>query len=163
MSTQIFRLALAVALGIFLGACASNAPQFKTSPVPNPSAPMAFFGESNISHEMRMEYAVALQNSGLYNFVVDNISEEQIKEGVEIRLNYSEETGIFGGVPTLVLKAEFKKEGLTWFNFTIREKSDKTDLSTPLSKSKEKNYRKQVLLERFLEEVKRAGDALNRA
>ncbi len=142
-----------------MGACSwQPASQFQTSPVPNPNAPMAFFGEGNVNYEMRLEYAIALQNSGLYNFVLENLSEEQTENAVEIRLDYSEEKGTFRGVPVLVLKAEFKKEGLTWFNFTIREKSDKTDLSTPLSKSKENSYRKRVLLERFLGEVKRATE-----
>ena len=141
-----------------MGACArQSAPQFQTSPVPNPNAPIAFFGDgSNISHDMRVEYAIALQNSGLYNFVLENFSEEQVENAVEIRINYSEEKGKFRGVPVLVLKADFIKEGVAWFKFTIRESSDKSNLSTPLSKSREKEYRKKVLLDRFLGEVKRA-------
>jgi len=152
-----FLFSLVIAGGLLLGACARQpAPQFQTSPVPNPDAPMAFFGEGNINQEMRMEYAIALQNSGLYNFVLENFSEEQVKNAVEIRIHYSEERGRFRGIPILVLKAEFIKEGVAWFKFTIRESSDKKNLSTPLSKNREKNYRKQVLLERFLGEIKRA-------
>ena len=119
---------------------------------------MAFFGEGNISHEMRTEYAIALQNSGLYNFVLENFSEEQMKNAVEIRVNYSEERGKFRGIPILVLKAEFVKEGVAWLKFTIKESSDKNNLSTPLSKNREKDYRKLVLLERFLGEIKRATE-----
>ncbi|MDR1812899.1 MAG: hypothetical protein LBQ87_08740 [Candidatus Fibromonas sp.] len=156
MSSRFF-LSSVIAWGLLLGACSRQpAPQFQTSPVPNPNAPMAFFSDgSNINHEMRMEYATALQNSGLYNFVLENFSEEQVKNAVEIRINYSEERGKFTGIPVLVLKTEFIKEEFAWFKFTIRETSDKNNLFSPLSKIREKNYRKQLLLERFLEEVRR--------
>jgi hypothetical protein len=134
-----------------------SAPVFQNSPLPNPNAPMAFFGPGNISQEMQREYAAKLQNAGLYNFVVENFSEEQIKNAVEIRLHYIEEVGKFQGIPALVLKAEFVKGDFVWFNFTIREKSDKDNLSNPRSKNNEKKFRQKILMERFLEEVKRVS------
>ncbi|MCL2101261.1 MAG: hypothetical protein FWH22_06060 [Fibromonadales bacterium] len=87
--------------------------------------------------DMQKEYAAALQNSGIYNFVFDNFSEEQIENGIEIRLNYGKEK--IEGKTHFVLKAEFIKDDLAWFSFTIKEE--------------EKN--KQILLDRFLQEVKR--------
>ncbi len=106
---------------------------------------------------MQLEYAAALQNSGIYNFVIESFSEEQIENAVEIRLNYSEERGAFRGIPTLILKAEFLKDGSPWFNVAIRESSDRNNLSNPRSKSSEKKFRKRVLLERFLEETRRVA------
>ncbi|WP_461252404.1 hypothetical protein, partial [Treponema sp. R8-4-B8] len=116
----------------------------------NPGATVAFFGESNSSHDMRHEYAFAMQKAGFYNFVLENFSEEQLENPVEIRLNYSEERGKFTGIPTQVIKAEFLKNGTSWFKFTLKESSDKENLH-PRDKATEKKYRQKVLLDRFLE------------
>jgi len=110
------------------------------TPPPNPDAPIAFFGESNMSRQMRHEYAVALQNSGLYNFAIDNFAEEQVRNAVEIRLNYEEP-----GKKVLVLNAEIIKDGQTTFKTTIKEKYES------------KGTGQKVLLESFLQEVKRVS------
>jgi hypothetical protein len=132
-------------------------PVFQNVPITNPNAPLAFFGESTANSQMRYEYAVALQKAGLYNFSAENFSEEDIENAIEIRLNYSEERGNFNGIPVLVLKTEILKNNKVWFMFTIKETSDKNNLNNLRTKKLEKNFRKHVLLERFLEEVKRVS------
>ena len=123
-------------------------------PIVNPNATVAFFGESNSNYDMRREYALAMQKAGFYNFVLENFSEQQLENPVEVRLDYIEEKGKFTGIPTQVIKAEFLKNGVSWFKLTLREYSDKENLH-PRDKATEKKYRQKVLLERFLEEVKR--------
>ena len=149
-------IALAGLALLVLASCAKRpVPTLQNVPVTNPDAPLAFFGESNADHEMRYEYAAALQKSGFYNFTVEDFSEEQMGKAVEIRLNYSEEKGKFHGIPVLVLQTEILKNNTIWFKFTIRESSDKNNLNNTRSKNSEKKFRNQILLERFLEEVKR--------
>jgi len=140
---------------LFLLSCASQ-PAVQSMPAEpvNPQATLAFFSINNLKHDTRMEYAVALQNAGLYNFITEEPSEEQIDSAVEIRLNYKEENWKFSRIPVLVLEAEFLKDKTTWFKFTIKEESDKSAYA-PWSRSKEKKFRQKVLLERFLEETKR--------
>ena len=103
---------------------------------------------------MRHEYALAMQKAGFYNFILEDFSEKQLENSVEVRLDYIEEKGSFTGIPTQVIKAEFLKNGASWFRFTLKEFSDKQNLH-PRAKITEKKYRQKVLLERFLEEVKR--------
>jgi len=108
------------------------------APPPNLNAPIAFMGEGNMSQGMRHEYAVALQNSGLYNFSVESFSEEQIEQAVEIRLNYEEpEKNVY------ILKAEIIKDNSSWLSTTLKEEG------------KDKKERKHALMDRFLAEVKR--------
>jgi len=140
-------------LPLFFASCSQHPTVDFQSVPPNPQAPLAFFGEGNADGTMKREYAVALQNAGLYNFVTETISEEQIENAVEIRLNY-EEFKKLNRVPILVLNAEFLVEGVTTLKFTIKEENPKT-LFTPISKKKEKKISRKVLLERFLMEVKR--------
>jgi len=148
-------LVLAVlALVSLFGACSRQHSVLENMPVTNPNATVAFFGESNASYEMRREYALAMQKMGYYNFILENFSEQQLENPVEIRLDYSEEKGKFTGIPIQVIKAEFLKNGVSWFNFTLKETSSKDNL-LPRDRVTEKKYRQQVLLERFLEEVKR--------
>jgi len=146
-----------LAMGLFLlfFSCAGQSTPLSlpTEPV-NPSATLAFFSINNLSHEMRLEYATALQNAGLYNFITMEPSEEQIDSAVEIRLNYKEVGWKLSRIPILVLEAEFLRGGATWFKLTIKEESDKS-VYAPWSKSKEKKFRRKVLMERFLEETKR--------
>jgi len=146
-------LAVLAVVSLF-GACSKRPSALQEMPLANPNAAVAFFGESNVSHDMRYEYALAMQKAGFYNFVLENYSEEQLENPVEVRLDYSEERGSFTGIPTQVIKAEFLKNGAPWFKVTLKEYSDKLNL-TPRSKITEKKYRQKVLLERFLEEVKR--------
>jgi len=146
-------LAILVFVSLF-GACYKQPSPLQGIPLTNPNATVAFFGEGNTSSEMRREYAAALQKAGYYNFVLEDISAEQLENPVEVRLDYSEEKGNFNGVPTQVLKAEFLKKGNLCFKFTLKEYSDKQNLH-PRGKITEKKYRQKVLLERFLEEVKR--------
>jgi hypothetical protein len=127
---------------------------FQSEPPPNPKAPMAFFGEGNLEDATLLEYATALQNAGLYNFVFENFSEEQIVNGVEIRLNYKEEHKRLNHIPVLMLSAEFLRNGETFFKFIIKEENHRT-VFTPVSHKKEKKFSKQLLLQRFLEEVKK--------
>jgi hypothetical protein len=123
----------------FLFGCAKQqVPVLQATPV-NPDAVMAFFSVTNLSRDMRLEYAVALQDAGLYNFKMETFSDEQIENGVEIRLNYSDKKGI------LALQAEFFKNGLLISKFEIKEDN----------KKEKKKLRKKVLLEMFLEETKR--------
>jgi len=132
---------LAMLLALLLMSCTQKpAPVFSTPP-PNPDAPLAFFGEGNMKPEMRREYAVALQNSGFYNFALENFSEEQMENAIEIRLSYEEQKkNIY------VLKAELLKQNTVWFNSTIIEEG------------KDKKQRRQALLERFLGEIKRVSE-----
>jgi hypothetical protein len=123
----------------FLFGCAGQkALNLQFDPV-NPNAVMAFFNETNLSRDMKLEYASALQNAGLYNFKMDEFSENQIENGVEIRLNYTDKKGI------LTLNAEFLRNGQLISKFEIKEDN----------KKEKKKLRKKVLLEMFLEETKR--------
>ena len=140
----------------FFGACSKRPYALQDDiPLANPNAPVAFFGEGNASDDMRSEYAFAMQKAGFCNFIMENFSEKQLENPIEIRLEYNEERGKFTGIPTLILKAEFLKDGELWFKFSLRESSDKDNLQNMRQKNAEKKYRQQVLLERFLEEVKR--------
>lgn len=134
--------------------CASQSAPLHLPEPPNPHATLAFFSLNNLNEEMRLEYATALQNAGLYNFITTEPSEEQIASAVEIRLNYKEENWKFSRIPVLVLEAEFLKNSVTWFKVTVKEESDKSTYM-PWSRSKEKKFRRKVLVERFLEEAKR--------
>jgi len=149
-------LAVLAFVSLFGGACSRqpSALQNQNPPLTNPNATVAFFGESNTSHDMRREYAFALQKAGYYNFILENFTEEQLENPVEVRLDYSEERGSFTGIPTQVIKAEFLKNGMPWFKLTLKEYSDKLNLN-PRGKITEKKYRQKILLERFIEEVKR--------
>ncbi|MDR3000522.1 MAG: hypothetical protein LBU89_04575 [Fibromonadaceae bacterium] len=129
------KIPLYILIIIMLVSCATKPGVVFQHPPVNPDAPLAFFGEGNMKKEMRREYAAALQNSGLYNFIFEDFSEEQIKNAVEIRLNYEREKG------NLILTAEFVKNDMVWFNFTIKEEKNKKD--------------RQILLNRFVQEVQR--------
>jgi len=146
---------LAMGLCFLLFSCAGQStPQtLRIQPV-NPDATLAFFSLNNLNDETRLEYAAALQNAGLYNFITSEPSEEQIDSAIEIRLLYKEQGWKINRIPILVLEAEFLKNGVTWFKATIKEESDNSTYM-PWSRSKEKKFRRKVLLERFLEEVKR--------
>jgi hypothetical protein len=123
----------------FLFGCAGQqALNLQFEPV-NPNAAMAFFSVTNLSRDMRLEYAAALQNAGLFNFKTEVFSDEQIENSVEIRLNYSDKKGI------LTLQAEFFRDGYLISKFDIKEDN----------KKEKKKLRKKVLLEIFLEETKR--------
>jgi len=135
-------------------ACYNPPPLLQDIPLTNPNATVAFLGEGNVSKEMKYEYAAALQKAGFYNFVLEDFSDEQIENPVELRLDYSEERGYFNGIPTQVITAEFLKKGYPMYKLTLKEHSDKLNLS-PRGKVTEKKYRQKVLLERFLQEVKR--------
>jgi len=147
-------LAVFAFVSLFGGACSNKPPVMQNMPLTDPNATIAFFGECNTSLDMRREYAFAMQKAGYYNFVLENFSEEQMQNPVEIRLDYIEERGQFTGIPTQVIKAEFLKNGTPWFKLTLREYSDKLNLH-PRDKITEKKYRQKVLLERFMEELKR--------
>jgi hypothetical protein len=141
---------------LFLVSCAiSPSSTLQNSPPPNPNAPLAYLSKGSANLEMKQEYALALQNAGYYNFVTEDVSEQQIENGIGFRLDYKEEKGRFQGIPTLVLTAEFIRNDTTMFKFTIKEASDKDNLNNPRNKNIEKKYRLHVLLARFLEEVKR--------
>jgi hypothetical protein len=152
---NFFSAATMLVFVLFLASCASQPPPqaLQTEPV-NPLATLAFFSLNNLNDETRLEYASALQNAGLYNFIAGELSEEQIDSAVEIRLNYKEEGWKLSRIPVLVLEAEFLKGNITWFKLTIKEESDRSTY-TPWSRSKEKKFRRKVLAERFLEEAKR--------
>jgi hypothetical protein len=154
LKRKIPLLLAVLALALLLGACSKRPSALQDVPLANPGATIAFFGESNTSQDMRREYAFAMQKAGFYNFVLENFSEQQLENPVEIRLDYSEEKGSFTGIPTQVIKAEFLKNGAPWFRLTLKEFSDKQNLH-PRGKIAEKKYRQKVLLERFIEEVKR--------
>jgi len=145
---------LAMGLCFLVLSCAGQSAQLNLPDPPNPYATLAFFSINNLNDEMRLEYATVLQNAGLYNFITSEPSEEQIDKAVEIRLNYKEENWKFSRIPVLVLDAEFLKGSVTWFKVTIKEESDQSTYM-PWSRSKEKKLRRKILMERFLEEVKR--------
>jgi len=148
-------LAVLAFVSLFGGGCYNQpSPASQNMPLTNPGATIAFFGESNTSLDMRREYAYAMQKAGYYNFVLEDFSEEQLQNPVEVRLDYIEERGQFTGIPTQVIKAEFLKNGTPWFKLTLKEYSDKLNLH-PRDKITEKKYRQKVLLERFMEEIKR--------
>jgi len=152
-SKKLLLLALFVFV-LFFGACYKQPSIIQNMPLTDPNATIAYFGESNTSIDMRHEYAFAMQKAGYYNFVLENFTEEQLQNPVEVRLDYSEERGQFTGIPTQVIKAEFIKNGTPWFKLTLKEYSDKLNLN-PRDKIVEKKYRQKVLLGRFIEEVKR--------
>jgi hypothetical protein len=154
LKCKISLLLAVLAIVSLLGACSKHPPALQDMPLANPNATVAFFGEGNISYDMRHEYAFAMQKAGFYNFVIEDFSEKQLENPVEVRLDYSEEKGTFTGIPTQVIKAEFLKNGASWFKLTLKEYSDKQNLH-PRGKVTEKKYRQKILLERFLEEVKR--------
>jgi len=154
LKRKIPLLLAVLALVSLFGACFRQPSVEQSVPLTNPNATVAFFGEGNTSYDMRREYAIAMQKAGFYNFILEDFSDKQLENPVEVRLDYSEERGKFTGIPTQVIKAEFLKNGASWFKFTLREVSDKENLH-PRSKITEKKYRQRVLLERFLEEVKR--------
>ncbi len=106
--------------------------------------------------EMKQEYAVALHNAGLYTFVTEDISEETVKDAVEIRLSYQEGIKRLYRLPVLVLNAEFLKNGVTQFKLTIKEENPNT-FFTPANRKKETKMSRKSLLERFLIEVKNAN------
>jgi len=145
---------LAMGLCFLFFSCAGQSPQTLQIQSVNPNATLAFFSLNNLNDETRLEYAAALQNAGLYNFITSELSKEQINSAVEIRLFYKEEGWKFNRIPILVLEAEFLKSGVTWFKVTVKEESDNSTYM-PWTRSKEKKFRRKVLLERFLEEVKR--------
>jgi len=152
------RIIIALILALFLASCSQKPTVDFTAPPPNINAPIAFFGEGNMKLDMQREYAIALQNAGLYNFITENITEEQIENAIEIRLNYIEEKEIhFNSVPAQVIKAEFRKKDLVWFNLIIREKSDQINFSDPRRKATEKKRLQKALLERFVGEVRRTS------
>jgi len=148
------RRSLAMGLCFLFFSCANHPAQMNLPESPNPNATLAFFSINNLNDEMRLEYATALQSSGLYNFITTEPSEEQIEKAVEIRLHYKEENWKFSRIPVLVLEAEFLKGSVSWFKVTIKEESDQSAYM-PWSRSKEKKFRRKVLVERFLEEAKR--------
>lgn len=150
-------------LALFFMAACSNKPEtaLQNETIINPNAPIAFFGKSNLDDETRLEFAKAIQKSGLYNFTTaESASTEQIQNAVEIRLNYAEEHGKFNKAPTLTLKTELFNNGALWLTFNIKEESEKI-VYTPRSRTSEKTYRKNVLIERFLEELKRVKSENN--
>jgi hypothetical protein len=120
----------------------------------NPNAPLAFFSESNLNEDMRLKYAIAMQRAGIFNFAAEDFSEEQIENSVEIRLNYNEEKTVFNGIPALRLQAEFLNDGKTKFKFTATERSAMISVN-PREKRREKKFRQESLLQRFIEELKR--------
>jgi len=154
LKRKISLMLAVLALVSLFGACSRQPSILENMPVTDPNATVAFFGDGDASYEMRLEYALAMQKAGYYNFVLVHFSEQQLENPVEVRLNYSEEKGKFTGIPTQVINAEFLKNGVSWFKFTLKESSDKENLQ-PRGKVTEKKYRQKVLLERFLEEVKR--------
>jgi len=145
---------LAMGLCFLIFSCASQSTTLHLPEPPNPHATLAFFSINNLNDEMRLEYASALQNAGLYNFITSEPSEEQIVSAIEIRLNYKEEHWRINRIPVLVLDAEFLKGSVTWFKVTIKEESTNSTYM-PWSRSKEKQLRRKILVERFLEEVRR--------
>jgi len=154
LERKIPLLLAALAVVSLFAACSKQPSALQDTPLVNPNATTAFFGESNSSYDMRREYALAMQKAGFYNFVMEDFSEKQLENPVEVRLDYSEEKGAFTGIPTQVIKAEFLKNGESWFKLTLKEFSDKQNLH-PRGKIAEKKHRQKILLERFLEEVKR--------
>ncbi|MDR1812059.1 MAG: hypothetical protein LBQ87_04475 [Candidatus Fibromonas sp.] len=149
---MLFRI-IFVALFLFFSSCSQQPPAVVFAP-PNPEAPLAFFGEGNFDLNMKQEYALALHNAGLYSFVAEDISEERVENSVEIRLDYKEESKKLNHIPVLVLNAEFLKNGVTAFKFTVKEENPRM-FFTPANMKREKKLSRQVLLEKFLMEVKR--------
>ncbi|MDR2581430.1 MAG: hypothetical protein LBC85_10630 [Fibromonadaceae bacterium] len=138
----------------FLACSKAPPPSLQTIPKPNPSAPLAWFGVNNLDDNTRFQYAEAIQKKGIFNFIVEDLSEEQIDDAFEIRINYSEEVGKFNRIPVLRLQVELLQNGETKLRFTTREESDVT-ANSPMKKGREKKYRQELLLQRFLEELKR--------
>ncbi|MDR2553957.1 MAG: hypothetical protein LBC64_00890 [Fibromonadaceae bacterium] len=137
---------------LFFSCAGQSTPQTINLESVNPNATLAFFSLNNLNDETRLEYAAALQKAGLYNFIASEPSEEQIDSAVEIRLLYKEQGWKINRIPILVLEAEFLKGGKTWFKSTIKEESD-VSTYMPWTRSKEKKFRRQVLLERFIKEA----------
>ena len=121
----------------------------------NQNAPMAFFSpRGNLDDDMRLKYAIAMQKAGVFNFIAEDFSEEQIENAIEIRIDYSEKKIVFNSIPVLYLQVELLKDDLAVFKFTIREESEL--ISNNLrEKNREKALRQEVLLRRFIEELKR--------
>ncbi|MCL2260398.1 MAG: hypothetical protein FWC15_03480 [Fibromonadales bacterium] len=130
---------LLIILVSFLAFSCSQKPSVAfVTPPPNPDAPLAYMGEGNLSPEMRHDYAAALQNLGLYNFATDSITEDGVKQAVEVRLHYEEP-----GKNVHILKAELLKNNSVILSTTLTEEG------------KNKKERRYALMERFLAEVKR--------
>ncbi|MDR0516669.1 MAG: translation initiation factor IF-3 C-terminal domain-containing protein [Fibromonadaceae bacterium] len=128
---------------------------FQNVPPANPNAPLAWLGEGNMGKKMQIQYAEALQSAGIFNFAPSEFSEEQIEKAVEIRMHYKEESGKYNRIPVLHLKAEFLEDGNLKFKFEIREKSN--EIVTSLrNRKREIAFRQTVLMQRFLEELKRS-------
>ena len=152
MKKNIFSILL---FSLLLAACAkAPPPSLQTIPKPNPEAPLAWFGDNNLDDQTRFQYAEAMQKEGILNFITEELSEKQIENAFEIRINYSEEIGKFNRIPVLRLQVELLKDEETKLKFTTREESD-VSATNPMKKNKEKKYRQEVLLQRFLEELKR--------
>jgi ribosomal protein S18 len=144
-----------LAVAGFLTACSQQPkPSFMNTPPPNPKAPMAWLSEGSMSNKMQLQYAEAMQNAGLFNFVTEDFSEEQIEKAVEIRIKYTEEKGKYNRIPILRLKTEILEEGMVKSKFSLIEESNEI-LYNQRNRNREINYRQNVLLQRFLEELKR--------
>jgi hypothetical protein len=145
---------IAALIPFLLIACSQAPKQSLADSRQNPNAPLAFFNEGNLDDEMRLKYAIAMQRAGIFNFTAEDFSETQIENAIEIRLSYSEERIVFNGVPTLRLQAEFLQDEKTKFKFTIIEESDMSSYDIR-EKKREKKFRQESLLQRFIEELKR--------
>jgi hypothetical protein len=144
-----------LAVAGFLTACSQQPqPAFMNVPPPNPKAPMAWLSESSMNNKMQLQYAGAMQNAGLFNFVTEDFSEAQIENAVEIRIKYTEEKGKFNRIPILRLKTEILEDGMVKSKFSIIEESNEI-VYNQRNRNREMNYRQNVLLQRFLEELKR--------
>jgi hypothetical protein len=156
MTAQKFFFAM-LAVAVFLTACSQPPPPaFMNAPPPNPKAPMAWLNEGGgMNSKMQLQYAEAMQNAGLFNFVVEDFSEEQLEKAVQIRMDYTEEKGKYNRIPILRLKTEVLEEGTLKFKFSLIEESDEVVYNNR-NRNREKTYRQSVLLQRFLEELKRA-------
>jgi len=146
---------IALFIPLIFIACSQAPKPSLTESRQNPNAPMAFFNlESNLDDDMRLKYAVAMQKAGIFNFTAEDFSEAQIENAIEIRIDYSEKKIALNNIPMLYLQVELLKDGLTKFKFTIREQSN-TITTNPRERSREKAHRQDVLLKRFIEELKR--------
>jgi hypothetical protein len=144
-----------LAVAIFLTSCSQQpSPAFMNAPPPNPKAPLAWFNEGKMNNRMQLQYAEAMQNAGLFNFISEDYSEELIEKAVEIRMDYIEEKGKYNRIPILRLKTEILEEGVVKFKFSLKEESNEI-VTSYRDRSREKAYRQNVLLQRFIEELKR--------
>jgi hypothetical protein len=142
-----------LAVVAFLTACSQRPPAFSNIP-PNPNAPMAWLSEGSMNNKMRLQYAEAIQDAGIFNFVLIDFSEYQLEKAEEIRMEYKEERGRYNRIPILRLKAEVLEEGMVKFKFSLIEESNEI-LYNNRNRNREKAYRQEVLLQRFLAELKR--------